>query len=185
VLSSKQAFKSLLAITSHDYYTYTHSVNVCAYCVALGQTLGYDEETLNNFGLGALLHDLGKSAIDPSIINKPGRLTSEEFELIKTHPVRGVEIVESLQGIPPASIEVVRQHHEKLDGSGYPDGRKGNDIHPWAKVALLVDVFDALTTNRPYRDAMNTFNAFELIKNEFQGQYEPKLFRSLVMLLKK
>jgi putative nucleotidyltransferase with HDIG domain len=186
VLNNPHAFKSLLNLTSFDYYTYTHSVNVCAYGISLAKVLKYDSmEELYDFGMGALLHDIGKSKVSRYILNKPGKLTEDEFRIMKCHPEFGLDIVQEAADIPAESQVIIHQHHEKLDGRGYPQGLKGDEIHPYARISFIVDVFDALTTDRSYRKALNTFPALKLIKDEMTGQYDFEVYRALILLLKK
>jgi len=183
VLSGKDAFRHLVAITSYDYYTYTHSVNVCLYTVALADALGHrSQQELNIIGVGALLHDIGKSRIDTTILNKHGPLTREEYEIMKRHPEWGVAILKETSLIPEVSYEVVKHHHEKSDGRGYPDRLKEPDIHPYARMASIADVFDALTTRRSYKGALKSYSALQLMgrmRNTFDRDY----YKTFVQLM--
>jgi len=183
ILKDKTSFKHILAITSYDYYTYTHSVNVSMFAIALAEKLGiFDQKTLYELGVGALLHDVGKSKIDDSIINKNGRLTEEEFEEIKKHPVYGEEILKETDLISPRSYMVVKQHHEKMDGSGYPYGIQGNDIDEFGKITCICDVFDALTTKRSYKPAIGSFPALKMMK-EMPKHFDEYFFNTFVLLM--
>jgi len=185
VLRDESAFRNLLAVTSYDYQTYTHSVNVYVYCVALAQKAGVAEtaDQLVVLGTGALLHDIGKSLIDRSIITKNGPLNEEEWAIIKKHPVYGVEILRETGGIPKEGYAVVNEHHERCDGSGYPAGLRAKRIHPYAKVAAVADVFDAMTTRRVYREAIGTFTALQIMKTEMSAGLDQHIFRKFVRLM--
>ncbi len=164
MLEEPKALQSMSALFSKDYYTYTHSVHVCVLGVALYKYLITPKvEILRRVGLGLLLHDTGKSIVDQSILNKRTRLTQVEFEHMQSHPQLGWEVLHS-QGTNDDLIkQVVLHHHEKMDGTGYPTGAKAKDLPPAARIAATVDVYDALTTDRPYRKAMSHDEAMALI----------------------
>ena len=184
ILRDETAFKSFLAVRSYDYYTYTHCVNVCVFCVALAQKLELaDASELKVLGTGALLHDIGKSLVDRSIVNKEGPLTDEEWAIIKKHPVHGVDILRKEGGIPEESYAVVSQHHERCDGSGYPEGLSGEKINRYGKLSAIVDVFDAMTTQRVYKNAADSFTAFLVMKNEMRAGLDQNMFREFVQLM--
>lgn len=184
VLRDDKAFENFLAVTSYDYYTYTHSVNVCIFSVALAQDAGLCETSeLRVLGTGALLHDIGKSLIDKKIINKNGPLSSEEWKMIKKHPAHGVRILRETGGVPEECYAVVSQHHERCDGSGYPAGLRGDEIHPYGRVSAIADVFDAMTTRRVYRDAVGTFTALQTMKSEMHDKLDQDMFLAFIRLL--
>lgn len=176
-------FTDLLEIMSFDYSTYTHSVNVCIFGVALGRRLGYGQSDLNRLGAGLLLHDAGKATIDPAILAKRGELSPEEWEIIKTHPARGVELLTRSEGVEPDSLQVVRQHHEKCSGKGYPDGLCEGQIHSFAKIGAVADVFDALTTERPYKRAVASFPAIRIMQREMADAFDRTMLREMILLL--
>jgi putative nucleotidyltransferase with HDIG domain len=160
VLKGQNAFHSLLKVMSFDYYTYSHCVNVCTFSLALAQYMGIDDTAeLNFLGTGALLHDVGKTCISESILNKRGPLTDDEMDLMKNHPQWGGEIIRETNLIPEVSYHPILQHHERNDGSGYPDGIGAEDIHPYSQIVAIADVFDAMTTQRAYRSAVSSFQA--------------------------
>jgi putative nucleotidyltransferase with HDIG domain len=184
VLRDEKAFRSLLAVTSYDYYTYTHSINVHVFSVALAQKLGLGSMSdLVVLGTGALLHDIGKSIIDRSIIAKRGLLNDKEWTIIKKHPVYGTQILRETGGIPEECYAIVSQHHERCDGSGYPEGLTADKIHNYAKVSAIADVFDAMTTQRVYRDAAGSFTALQMMKNEMCTGLDQDIFREFVQLM--
>ncbi len=184
VMRDAKAFRNLLTVTSYDYHTYTHSVNVFVFCVALAQRLGMTKRSdLFVLGTGALLHDIGKSLIDKSIITKRGLLNDKEWAIIKKHPAYGAEILRETGGIPEESYAVVLQHHERCDGSGYPERLARESIHYYAKLSAVADVFDAMTTRRVYKEAAGTFAALQTMKSEMSGGLDQKIFEGFVRLM--
>ena len=164
VLKGQKAFHSLLKVMSFDYYTYSHCVNVCTFSLALAQYSGItDERELNWLGTGALLHDVGKTKIPEEILNKRGRLTPHEMEMMKQHPRWGYELAKESDVIEDASYYPILQHHEREDGTGYPSGLGSGDIHPYSEIVAVADVFDAMTTQRCYRSAFSSFEAFKMM----------------------
>lgn len=183
ILKEEQVFSSLLKVTSYDYYTYSHSVNVSVYALGLGKHIGLGKNDLSALGQAAILHDIGKSKIDPAIINKNGKLTEEEFTTIKNHPLFGYEIASANKGIDPRILAGIRHHHEKMDGTGYPDRLQAKDIHMFAQIIAITDIFDALTTKRSYKEAMSTFDALKLMRDKMIKEINPKLFNRFIILM--
>ena len=184
VLHDEAAFRNFLRVRSYDYYLYTHSVNVCVFSIALAQRMELGEPSdLIVLGTGALLHDVGMSRVDKSITLKRGPLNQEEWAIVKEHPAYGVEILQEVGGVPEESYVVVSQHHERCDKSGYPQGLPAEKIHPYAKVSAIADVFDAMTSQRVYRDAVGTFTAFLSMKNEMRSGLDQDIFREFVQLM--
>ena len=184
VMRDDRAFRSLLAVTSYDYYTYTHCVNVSVFSIALAQKASIGKRSdLVTLGTGALLHDIGKSLIDKSILNKQGPLTSEEWAMMKKHPAYGVALLRETGGVPEECYAVVHEHHERCDGSGYPSGLREAEIHPYGKVSAIADVFDAMTTRRVYRDAVGTFAALQTMRNEMREGLDQDMVREFVQLM--
>jgi len=175
--------ETLLQATSTDYVTYTHSVNVLLYSIALGRHMGLSDEDVIALGNAALLHDVGKSMVDPAILNYPGNLSADQREAIKRHPSYGCEILRKYNVADQVILDVVIHHHEKMDGSGYPDGLKGDQISLFARILAVVDAFDALTTRRPHREAMSTFQALSTMNAEMRTALDPSIFRSLIGML--
>ena len=162
-----------------DSYTYTHSINVALLSTLIGKWLKLGNQAIDNLMLAGLFHDIGKMRIDKSILNKPDKLTDAEFEEIKKHPVYSYEMLGDR--FDDAIRDAVRHHHEKLDGSGYPDGLKGNQISLYARITALSDIYDAMISERSYKGAVLPFQVFDMFyREEFQG-----LDRKLVMLFLK
>ncbi|MBN1211927.1 MAG: HD domain-containing protein [candidate division Zixibacteria bacterium] len=183
ILKGRQAFLNLLKITSFDYYTYTHSVNVCTFAIALAQQLGFkDEEFLNELGVGALLHDVGKSKISERILNKRSALNQIEFEIMKKHPKWGVEILAETDQIAQTSYFPVLQHHERGDRRGYPSRLSLDEVHTYSKIVAIVDSFDAMTTERVYQKAIDTFPALKIMFN-LKGAYDERILTTFVELM--
>jgi HD-GYP domain-containing protein (c-di-GMP phosphodiesterase class II) len=155
-------------------------VNVAVLSVMTGISLGYNELKLRDLGVGALLHDLGKVKIDERIYNKPGSLTSEEFDTIKLHTTYGFEMLQSMKSVNILCAHVAFQHHERFDGQGYPRGMKGKEIHDFARIVSLADVYDALTADRPYRRALRPYHAVEYLNSMGGTQFDPDLTKAFV-----
>ena len=154
VFRNESAAAAISKLKAFDEYTYTHCINVSILAVILGKKLGYSREELELVGMAGLFHDAGKSVIPNEILNKPGKLTDKEMNVMRTHPLRGYQVLKEQPDIP---IEVLRgalEHHEKNDGSGYPRGLKGDEISEIARLLAVVDVYDALTSRRVYKDPM-------------------------------
>lgn len=164
VSGTPELMVGLSAIRNFDEDTFTHSVNVCVLSLILGKALLYRREELVKLGMGALLHDVGKMKIPREILGKPDRLTREEFEQIKTHSLAGYEILKGKVEISLLSAHVALQHHEKVDGSGYPRGLRGGEIHEFARITAIADMFDALTSDRAYRCRVPPHEAARLLK---------------------
>ncbi|MBC7860451.1 MAG: HD-GYP domain-containing protein [Burkholderiaceae bacterium] len=152
VLRNSGALISLARLKTSDDYTYMHSVAVCALMVALARALGFDEDGCREAGLAGLLHDIGKASIPLAILNKPGKLTEEEFAAVKQHPEFGHEVLVKSGTLSPGALEVCLHHHEKMDGSGYPNQLVGEEISLLARMGAVCDVYDAITSNRPYKN---------------------------------
>ncbi len=150
-------------LKSYDDYTYQHCVNVCALAIMIGLSSGLKRHQLQELGIGAILHDIGKVKIPLEILNKPGNLDDEEFEIIKHHPLDGFKMIRESTDNKSSSAWVALQHHERLDGTGYPRGSHGTDLHEYSLIVAAADVFDALVSNRPYRHAYNNLEAMYII----------------------
>jgi putative nucleotidyltransferase with HDIG domain len=155
----------LTNLKKRDEYTSIHCLNVCVLSIAFARHLGYGEEELKIIGLGALLHDLGKIRTPPEILNKPARLTSEEFQVIRKHPVDGYEMLCDVGGcgLPPQSLQIIRHHHERIDGNGYPDGWQGDQVPLPVLITSVVDVYDAITSDRSYHEGVPAHQGLQLL----------------------
>jgi HD-GYP domain-containing protein (c-di-GMP phosphodiesterase class II) len=182
ILDNKGAIYDLLSLRTYDYYTYTHSVNVAVLSVGLGMAVGLPKEQIRTLGIGAMLHDVGKSTIPPSIINKAGRLDDDEYRIIKTHVTEGENILRLNKDIPPESLIAVAQHHERLSGKGYPNNKAGEEIRPFGRITSIVDCYDALTTTRTYQAARTPFFALSIITKEV-GDYDADVLKSFIKML--
>lgn len=179
VSSDIAAVSSLLRLSTHDYYTYNHCVDVAVYSIVLAKKLyGDDQKLLMLAGLGGLLHDIGKRKVDLNIINKSTALTPEEWGEIKKHPGYGFELLEEVQAVPDTSRLVVLEHHENFDGTGYPKQLKGEEISKLSRIVTIADVFDALTTNRSYHKAVPPSQALNIMYGMQPGKFDPGIFRS-------
>jgi len=174
LLDNQNLVVNLSDIRTSDDYTFAHSVNVAVLVVAVGISLKYSRKKLSEIALGALLHDLGKVKIPLSILNKNGTLSDEEFTQVKKHPVFGYEMINAQGLVETASRLTVCQHHERINGKGYPEGLKGEQIHVFARIAAVADVFDAVVADRPYRKAMPTHRALEILQSD-QDAYDPEM----------
>jgi putative nucleotidyltransferase with HDIG domain len=165
-------FQDLFPVLHHDFGTFTHSTNVACYAGILADRLGYSKDDVQQILRGGLLHDLGKLDVDEKILTKPGKLDDKEYQVIKRHPIDGFSRLANRNDLSHGQIMMVYQHHERLDGAGYPVGLKSEDIHPWAKICSIVDVYEALTSQRPYRNAMQPREALHLMYHEVGTAFE-------------
>jgi HD-GYP domain-containing protein (c-di-GMP phosphodiesterase class II) len=168
--------RDLFGLARHDFHTFTHVTNVASYSIILAERLGVKTgDELNQIAVAAILHDIGKRLIPISILTKPARLDPAERKIIELHPVRGYEELQHRAELTFGQLMVVYQHHEKVDGTGYPVRVKGGDIHPWAKLLAVVDVFDAMTGNRPYRRPATPQFALEYIRENSGTHFDPEI----------
>lgn len=177
------ALISLARLKTADDYTYMHSVAVCAMMVALAKQLGMDEEQARLAGLAGLMHDLGKAAMPMDVLNKPGKLTDAEFSIIKTHPQEGYRLLKTGKDVDPVVLDVCLHHHEKTDGSGYPEGLKADQISLFAKMGAVCDVYDAITSNRPYKLGWDPAESLRKMAEWANGHFDGKVFQAFVKSL--
>jgi HD-GYP domain-containing protein (c-di-GMP phosphodiesterase class II) len=173
------ALLSLARLKTKDDYTYLHSVAVCALMVALGRQLGLKDASLRDVGMAGLLHDVGKMLIPEEVLNKPGRLTDDEFEMVKQHPVKGWELLQASQNVCDTALEVCLHHHEKVDGSGYPHRLSGDALTLVSRMGAVCDVYDALTSNRCYKSGWEPGEALRKMA-EWRGHFDEAVFHAFV-----
>lgn len=161
-------FDHLIHLRSNDDYTYTHSLNVSLLCNIFGHWLKWPQEQIDNLTVAGLLHDIGKVKIDTSLLNKPGKLTEEEFKVIKKHTLLGYELVK-YQDIPEDIKYGILMHHEKMDGTGYPLGLTDVRIHDFAKIIAIADIYDAMTSNRSYHKKFSPFKVIQVFEQDSFG----------------
>ncbi len=172
----------LCRVLHHDYATFTHSANVAFYAGMLADELGYGTEDVQRITTAGLLHDLGKLKIDEKILCKPGKLTDEEFAVIKTHPTLGFDQLAFREDLCEGQLMMVYQHHERLDGKGYPVGLVESEIHPWAKLCSVVDVYEALTSRRPYRSPMPRAKVFEIMQRDSGKAFDSEILECWIRI---
>lgn len=177
--------KTLTNITNHDPYIYIHSVNVAVLGSALSTQLFPEKDDVRELGFALLMHDIGKSRIERDVLMKPRKLTREEWKIMKEHPTIGVEILKELGFLSKMARTVTLQHHERYDGTGYPLGLKKGYISDFAKICTIADVFEAITSKRPYKKSKATFEALKIMKDEMSGNFDPEMFKAFVYMFRK
>ncbi len=182
VMRNPGALISLARLKTADDYTFMHSVAVCALMIALARQLDLDERQVKEAGMAGLLHDLGKAMIPLDVLNKPGKLTDAEFDLVKTHPEEGYKLLLEGQGVSDITKDVCLHHHEKIDGSGYPKGLTGETMSLFAKMGAVCDVYDAVTSNRPYKAGWDPAESIKRMA-EWKGHFDPTVFQAFVKSL--
>ncbi|MFU2210652.1 HD-GYP domain-containing protein [Solidesulfovibrio sp. C21] len=181
-LAIDESLKRIADLASHDYTVHTHNVQVFVFSTAILQSMKVDEYTLVQAGIGALLHDIGKTRIPVEILSKPGPLTPEERAVINTHPAKGLALCQDVP-LTQTAAHCILMHHERMDGSGYPGGLPGELIPPHVRALAVADVYDALTTKRPYADAMQPFQALRLMRDEMSDAFDLDVFKRLIVIL--
>ncbi|WP_341891927.1 HD-GYP domain-containing protein [Variovorax sp. YR752] len=176
------AIVSLARLKTHDDYTYMHSMAVCALMVSLGRQLGMDEGAAREVGLAGMLHDMGKAMMPLEVLNKPGKLTDAEYEIMKTHPQHGYELLLEGKGVGEATLDVTLHHHERPDGKGYPHGLSGDALTRVARMGAVCDVYDAITSNRPYKAGWDPAESIARMAS-WTGQFDPAIFQAFVKSL--
>ncbi len=177
------ALISLARLKTHDDYSYMHSVAVCALMVALARQLGHGPAEARTAGMAGLLHDLGKAVMPLEVLNKPGRLSADEFRLIQSHPERGHELLAASGEAGEATLDVCLHHHEKTDGSGYPHRLKGDQISLHARMGAVCDVYDAITSNRPYKQGWDPAESIGKMAEWRHGHFDEAVFQAFVASL--
>ena len=180
VLRNPGALISLARLKTADDYTYMHSVAVCALMVSLARQLGLDENEVREAGMAGLLHDLGKALMPMAVLNKPGKLTDDEFRIIKGHPVEGHRLLVEGKTYSDIVLDVCLHHHEKVDGSGYPDRLGGDSISLFAKMGAVCDVYDAITSNRPYKAGWGPAESLRKMTEWSKGHFDERVFQAFI-----
>jgi HD-GYP domain-containing protein (c-di-GMP phosphodiesterase class II) len=180
ILRNPGALIGLSRIKTKDDYTFLHSVSVCTLLVAFCGARGMDAQTIYEAGLGGLLHDTGKALVPDRILNKPGPLTDEEFAVVKRHPRDGWEILRQAPGIGQIPLDITLHHHERHDGSGYPDAQGGGGISELAQMAAIVDVYDAITSDRSYHKGMAASDALRKLLEWSKFHFDPALVQEFI-----
>ncbi|MDA1001059.1 MAG: HD domain-containing protein [bacterium] len=184
LMNEPAAMESFFQLTIHDYYTYTHSLHVYIYATMLTRSIIGSENTamLKDLGVGYLLHDIGKKDISTDILNKPGKLTDTEFDLIKKHPEDGYRFLTEIAGSLSEEVtQIVLQHHEKCNGKGYPKGLTDLEIGRYGRICGIADVYDALTTRRSYKEALSKMTAFTIMQDS-DGHFDSKMLDRFIRL---
>lgn len=180
LLAKKEVSINVFDLRTKDEYTYAHSVNVCALAVATGINMGYNMLKIKELAVGAILHDLGKILVPQEVLNKPSKLTAEEFDIIKKHPKDGFDILKDEFNLSAISRNIILMHHEKCDGSGYPLNAHRDQIHELTKLVTICDVFDAMTADRPYRKGIKTKEVVEYINSLSKMHFEYDIAQSFI-----
>ena len=180
IARNSDALISLARLKNADNYTYLHSVAVCALMIALGRQLGLEGAILNEAGMAGLLHDVGKMFIPGDVLNKPGRLTDEEFVIIKAHPQKGWELLKNCSGLSDIALDVCLHHHENVTGTGYPDRISGEALTLYARMCAVCDVYDAITSDRCYKKGWAPGKAIRKMTEWKDGRFDETVFRAFV-----
>lgn len=176
IKSNRQAMLMLSSIYVKDLYLYSHSLNVTLYSISMGMAKGFNQQQLMELGLGSLLHDIGKTKVPLSILEKKEPLSEEEFDAIKKHTVYGFDLLRKEYEIPLLSAHCAYQHHERLNGTGYPRGIKDKEIHDYAKIVAIADVYDALTSKRIYKRPVLPHEALEFLYTRLGTEFDRESF---------
>ena len=171
---------SLAKLKDKDEGTFLHSLAVSALMVTFARSLGFDEQHVRQFGLGGLLHDIGKMTLPAGLLTKPGKLTETEMAIVRTHPVRGFSMLKKVASLEEPVLDICLFHHEKFDGTGYPKRLAGSDIPVAARIAAICDVYDALTTVRPYTRARSQSEAIGIMLHSSHGHFDPDLLKAFI-----
>lgn len=174
------AMLGLVRLKNADEYTYLHSVAVCTLMIALGQKMGLEGDDLKQAGVAGLLHDVGKMAIPGEVLNKPGRLTDEEFKIVKAHPFEGWKMLKAAGTVSEPVLDVCLHHHERVDGTGYPDKISGDDLTLIARMGAVCDVYDAISSDRCYKKGWSPTESLKKMSEWKDGHFDEKVFHAFV-----
>lgn len=180
LMDVKDTMVNLQDLKSNDQYTFSHSVNVCVLSLITGISMKFEEDKLRELGIGAMLHDVGKTRIPAKILNKPGSLTTEEFDIVKKHTNYGYELLKKSKMLSTYASYIALTHHERYDGEGYPLGLRGEEIHEFARIVSVADVYDAITSDRVYKKRVNINEAVEYLIGMGDHQFDYNIVRSFI-----
>jgi len=183
ILHNDNTILSYIKIIEYDYYTHTHSLNVSIYALCLGSEMKLDSDRLALLGRAALLHDLGKSKVNHNIVNKEAKLTESEFQEMQMHPAFGYDIALNMKIDDKDFLDGIHYHHEKLNGTGYPNHLKSENITLFPRIIAVCDIFDALTSKRSYKEAMSSFDALVLMRKEMSEHLDMKILSTFIKML--
>ncbi|CCO23481.1 HD-GYP domain-containing protein [Maridesulfovibrio hydrothermalis] len=183
ISTNEPAALTLAFLKRYDEYTYTHSINVNLYALLLGKALGLDREQLKLLGLAAMFHDVGKGRIPNKVLNKPGKLTDDEFKVMKSHSLQGLKVLSDVEGLDESVLRGVVEHHERYDGKGYPRQLIGVEIHPFARIIAIADVYDALTSVRVYKEAMTPSKTLSLMYKWKDTDFDSDYFNCFIKVM--
>lgn len=183
IVTNKELLDSLIDLRVYDEYTYAHSSNVMSLALVVGHALGFPPEKLRILGIGALLHDIGKAMVPEAILHKPGKLTEEEFNIMATHPANGIMMLAAYGWATTDIKNIVFQHHEKFNGSGYPMKLSGSAISEMARIVSVVDVYDALISDRPYKVGLPPNVVYQAIINGAGEHFDPRIVQAFVRFI--
>ena len=178
-----EAMSHLISLSGHDFYTYNHSLDVSIYSLGLGESLALNKIELEELGIAALLHDIGKRQINLDILCKKGPLTDAEWSQMKMHPQYGLTILNDYQNVSDAVKAACFEHHESWVGNGYPQQISGEEIHPFARIVAITDTYDAMTTQRSYNVPLTPIDAVTTMKEKIAGRYDPDMLKAMYSVL--
>lgn len=181
--NAPEAMGFMISLSGHDFYTYNHSLDVSIYSLGLGKAMGYDAKTLEELGVGALFHDVGKRNVSLDILCKKGGLSDAEWEQMKMHPQYGLVILNAHPNISDAIKAACFEHHESWAGNGYPQQLIGEEIHPFARIVALTDTYDAMTTQRSYNVPLSPLDAVTMMKEKLASRYDPDMLKAMHSVL--
>lgn len=178
-----EAMGHLISLSGHDFYTYNHSLDVGIYSLGLGESLGYQTKELDELGIAALFHDIGKRQISLDILCKKGGLSDAEWAQMQKHPQYGLVILNANPDVTDAVKAACFEHHESWSGNGYPQQLSGEEIHPFARIVAITDTYDAMTTQRSYNTPLTPVDAVTMMKEKLSGRYDPEMLKALYSVL--
>lgn len=178
--TSPERLYNMVELMGTDMYTYSHSINVTVLSIILSVAKGYTHDQVKNIALGALMHDIGKLRVNQTILKKPKRLDMSEFEEMKNHTIEGYELIREDLSLSGITKQIVYGHHERLDGSGYPRGLKGEQISEYVRIVTICDMFDAMTSDRVYQRRMPIYQAVDILMAEAVTRIDPNLLKTLI-----